>query len=221
MKVYIAGEDPVTHAIIKKVLSYCSDDFEIIAELPARGGQVKRKIPEFNKLSESYPVILLIDLDNYGCAPQLVKQLISNKNDNFIFNIAVDEAEAWLMADREGFASYFKIKLDNIPSPHQTRQGGRKALIEMNFKYKSSFYLTHTLIEKSRSLEFIQQLKPKKGAAKGPEYNGCMLPFIEKTWNINNARQNTDSLNRMIVRLQTLIQHSNPEVTTQRSAAAF
>jgi hypothetical protein len=40
MKVYIVGEDPVTSAVIKKVLSYCSGEFEIIAELPARGGQI-------------------------------------------------------------------------------------------------------------------------------------------------------------------------------------
>ncbi|MDR1594839.1 MAG: DUF4276 family protein [Prevotellaceae bacterium] len=206
MKVYIVGEDPVTYTIIKRILAYCSDDFEIIAELPARGGQVKSKIAEFNKLSYAYPVVLLIDLDNNDCAPQLVKQLISNKNDNFIFNIAVDEAEAWLMADREGFANYFKIMLEDMPSAHQTKQGGRKTLTEMNFAYKSSMFLTHELIKKSKHLEFVQQLTPKKGAAKGPEYNSCMLPFILKIWNIDSARQNADSLNRMIVRLQNMFQ---------------
>jgi hypothetical protein len=207
MKVYIVGEDPVTYAIIKRTLAYCSDDFEIIAELPARGGQVKSKILEFNKLSATCPVVLLIDLDNNDCAPQLVNQLISNKNDNFIFNIAVDEAEAWLMADREGFANYFKIILEDMPTAHKTKQGGRKILTEMNFSYKSSMFLTHELIKKSKHSEFIQQLTPKKGAAKGPEYNSCMLPFIQNIWNIDNARQNTDSLNRMIVRLQNLIQN--------------
>ena len=111
MKVYIVGEDIVTYSIIKRTLAYCSTDFEIIAELPARGGQVKSKISEFNKLSEFNPVVLLIDLDNDSCAPQLISRLVKNKHNDFIFNIAVDEAEAWLMADREGFASYFKIKL--------------------------------------------------------------------------------------------------------------
>jgi hypothetical protein len=180
MKVYIVGEDPVTYAIIKRVLAYCSGGFEIIAELPDQGGQVKSKILEFNALS------------------------ISDKNDNFIFNIAVDEAEAWLMADREGFANYFKIILEDMPTAHKTKQGGRKTLTEMNFSYKSSMFLTHELIKKSKHLEFIRQLTPKKGAAKGPEYNSCMLPFIQNIWNIDNARQNTDSLNRMIVRLQNL-----------------
>jgi len=207
MKVYIVGEDDVTLAVIKRALAYCSDDFEIISSLPARGGQVKSKISEFNKLSETHPVVLLIDLDNNDCAPQLIKQLVKDKNDDFIFNIAVDEAEAWLMADREGFASYFKIKINDMPSTHQTKQGGRKALTEMKFAYKSSMYLTHDLINKSKKSEYIQQLTPKKGAAKGPEYNSCILPFIQNSWNIDYARKNSDSLNRMIMRIEKLIHH--------------
>jgi hypothetical protein len=48
-------------------------------------------------------------------------------------------------------------------------------------------------------------LTPKKEAKKGPEYNSCMLPFIQTGWNIDNARRNTDSLNRMIGRIEHLI----------------
>jgi len=59
MRVYIAGEDDVTLAVIRRALAYCSADCEIIQSLPARGGQVKSKISEFNKLSETYPVVLL------------------------------------------------------------------------------------------------------------------------------------------------------------------
>jgi hypothetical protein len=70
--VYIVGEDAVTKSVIKKVLAYCSDDFEIVSELPVRGGQIKSKMMEFNALSSSFPVILLTDLDTYVCAPQLI-----------------------------------------------------------------------------------------------------------------------------------------------------
>jgi len=206
MKIYIVGEDPVTYAIIKRVLAHCSKDFEIIAELPARGGQIKSKMTEFNALSSSYPVILLMDLDNNGCAPQFIESMLSQKNKNFIVNVAVDEAEAWLMADRKGFADYFRIKLDDMPSTCNTKQGGRKPVIEMDFTYKSSMYLTHDLIQKSKSNIYIQQLTPKEGAAKGPEYNSCILPFIENSWDIDCARQNTDSLNRMITRIEKLIE---------------
>jgi len=29
-----------------------------------------------------------------------------------VFNVAVDEAEAWLMADRDGFAKYISVDVD-------------------------------------------------------------------------------------------------------------
>jgi len=206
MKVFIVGEDPVTYAIIKRMLAHCSQDFEIISELPARGGQIKSKINEFNALAAHTPVILLTDLDATICAPELKGQLINQiQNINFIFNVAVDEAEAWLMADRVGFSGYLGVDIDEIPQPAQKKQGGRIALTEMDFRYKSSMFLTHELIKKSRKKELILQLTPKEGASKGPEYNNGILPFIQEKWNIQNARENSDSLSRMISRLLKLL----------------
>ncbi|MDR1182220.1 MAG: DUF4276 family protein [Bacteroidales bacterium] len=206
MKVYIVGEDPVTYAVIEKVLAFCAPKIEIITKLPARGGEVKCKISEFNKLSESFPVILLTDLDATLCAPLLLAELLKeNKNERFIFNIAVDEAEAWLMADREGFSKYFNIEIGDMPIAALKKQGGRKKLIEMDFACKSSWYLTHELVNKMKKKEHRDQLTPKPGAAKGPEYNPCMLPFIDKYWNIERARINSDSLNRMILRIGNLL----------------
>jgi hypothetical protein len=207
MEVYIVGEDAVTKAIIRRLLAYCSPDFVVIEELPARGGEIKQKIPNFNQLSEKHPVVLLMDLDNNGCAPQLRQKLLTEgiqKNDDFIFNIAVDEAEAWLMADREGFARYFKIPIDKMPSPHQTKQGGMRAFTEMAFSYKSSMYLTRELTSYMGNREYVEQLTPKQGAAKGPEYNSCILPFINGAWDIGKACKNADSLGRMVLRLQKL-----------------
>ena len=206
MKIYIVGEDDVTCAIIKRILNHCSTDFEIISELPARGGQIKSKINEFNKLAAVHPVVLLTDLDATACAPQLLTDLIPiGKNNQFIFNIAVDEGEAWLMADREGFAKFAGVSIESIPLSAQKKQGGRKALTEMDFNYKSSMFLTHEMIKKSNKTELVKQLTPKEGAAKGPEYNTGILPFIVENWNIEEACKNSDSLNRMVNRIKSLI----------------
>lgn len=206
MRLFIAGEDEATKAIIKRVLGFCSDKFEIILELPARGGQIKSKMKEFNNLAERNPVVLLTDLDSNNCAPELKAKLFDfEKHNDFIFNIAVDEAEAWLMADRLGFAKYFGLDINDIPLSVRKKQGGRKELTEMDFSFKSSMFLTHELIKKSKKKEFIVQLSPKKGAAKGPEYNSAILPFIINEWNIELAIQNSDSLSRMIKRLNDLI----------------
>jgi hypothetical protein len=206
MRLFIAGEDEATKAIIKRVLGHCSSNFEIISELPARGGQIKSKMKEFNNLAEKNPVILLTDLDSNNCAPELKAKLIDfEQHKDFIFNIAVDEAEAWLMADRLGFAKYFGLDTNEIPLSVKKKQGGRKELMEMDFSYKSSMFLTHELIKKSKKKDFVVQLSPKKGAAKGPEYNSAILPFIINEWDIELASQNSDSLSRMIKRLHDLI----------------
>ena len=209
MKGYIAAEDPVTFGIIHKILGNVFPEFEIITELPARGGQVKSMIKHFNTLSETNPVILLTDLDNCDCAPRMLYEMLGTaKNDRFIFNIAVDEAEAWLMADRQGFAEYFRLDESYIPNARLTRQGGRIERKEMDFRYKSSLFFGREIICNSSSKELIDQLTPKNGAKKGPEYNSVMLPFISEKWNIESACLNSDSLQRMVSRIRNLRQIS-------------
>lgn len=205
MKIYIVGEDQVTYAVLRKVISYCSSRFEIISELPARGGQIKNKIPEFNKLAAVFPVILLMDLDAEFCAPVLMGKLIPEyKQAQFLVNIAVDEAEAWLMADREGFSDYFGILIEDMPVSYQTKQNGKNSVIEMKFSCKSSWYLTNELMKKSKKNGLIGQLTPKSGATKGPEYNSAMIPFINNIWSVENACKHSDSLQRMVRRIKTL-----------------
>ena len=205
MKVYIVGEDEATKEIIKRVLMFCSNSFEIILELPARGGQIKQKILNFNTLSESYPVILLMDLDAKDCAPIVLQQFFQDtvKNDNFIFSIANDEAEAWLMADRISFSDYFRVPIDLIPEPQRIRNK-KDYYSEMVFPYKSSYYMVSQIIPNSRIKEFRDQMIPQNGAKKGKEYNSALTPFIKNHWDINNARLNSDSLNRMIIRIDRL-----------------
>lgn len=206
MKVYIVGEDEATKEIIKRVLTYCSNSFEIILELPARGGQIKQKIWNFNILSESYPVILLMDLDDKDCAPIVLQQFFhdTEKNNNFIFSIANDEAEAWLMADRNSFSDYFRVPVDLIPLPQRIRNK-KDYFYEMALPYKSSYYMVNQIIPNSRIKEFRDQMIPQNGAKKGKEYNSALTPFIINNWDIDNARINSDSLNRMITRIERLI----------------
>ena len=204
--VYISGEDLVTKTIIERILTYCSPRFKVFKEMPARGGQIKHKISELNRLSRSKPVILLTDLDVTQCPPMLKTSLLANQeqNDDFILNIAVDEAEAWLMADREGFAEYFGIPISEIPNAVPQKMGGRKPLTEMEFPCKSSWMFTHILISKSSKDELKRQIEAQGTATKGKEYNPAVVPFIKNAWSIDAAMPNSDSLTRMVKRLQAL-----------------
>lgn len=210
IRVYISGEDPVTIAVIERLLNYVSAHFSVIMQLPARGGQVKSKIPQFNRLAQSNPVVMLVDVDA-GCAPLLKQKLFEGmeQSSQFLFNVSVDETEAWLMADRQNFASHFGIDVNKIPESVFLKQGGRIGRLEMNFSYKSSLYLTHTLAPLSTKKEIREQVAVtnSNGRTKGKEYNNALVPFIKNDWNIEAAKENSDSLQRMIRRLEELVKN--------------
>lgn len=207
IQVYISGEDPVTKAVIRRILDFVSPRFLIIDNIPARGGEIKKKIPQCNTLASAFPVIMLLDADE-GCAPTLKANLLKEQkqSDKFLLNIAVDEAEAWLMADIDGFAGYFGIDVRDMPKANLTKQGGRKAVVEMEFAMKSSYVFTHQLILKSTKPDFVKQIGVRElGRTKGKEYNAAVIPFIMNIWDIDKAKENSDSLQRMLRRINELI----------------
>jgi hypothetical protein len=211
MDVFVVGEDDACKAIIYRVIDFCcaakGKSLRVVSELPARGGEIKNKIKNFNILSVSTPVILLTDLDNNTCPPAFIATLMGGdvKNENFVLSIAVDEVEAWLLADRGGFARYFDVDVALIPNASRIKMQGRVEKTEIDCKCKTSLYFTSTILPNSRNKSLIEQLTPRYGATKGPEYNTVMVPFIRNSWNIEEAMQNSDSLKGMINRIFRLI----------------
>lgn len=207
MRAIVVGEDDVTKEIIKKLIVSYAPHLDTLQTLPARGSQAIKheNIKAYNILAEKTPVILLTDLDNGQCAPQMQRNILQSivKHPMFIFNIAVEEAETWLMADKENFLSYFGVE-DKIPHATYHKMRGDNARMEILFEYKPSLYMMREIIPTSSKSAVIAQLKPKNGAKKGPEYNTAMIPFITNKWNPENARSQSYSLERMIVRLQSI-----------------
>lgn len=204
--VFIVGEDPVTRAIIHRLVKEYAPEIHIKQSLPARGGEIKSKIAAFNQLALSYPVILLVDMDNDPCPPiaksNLLKDVLS-VSPEFVVNIAVDEGETWLFADREGFAHYFDLPLELVPESRLQKFQGMKARVEVDIPMKSSYFLTHFLISTSRNQVLREQIR-STSSCKGKEYNSAILPFVSDSWNPEAARVNSYSLDKMIQRLQRL-----------------
>lgn len=113
------------------------------------------------------------------------------------------------MADREGFSKYFSIDLGLLPISHTTKLNGPRDVNEMNVRMKSSSVITYDLVPHISSQELKRQLTPKHGASKGPEYNAGILPFINRHWNIKKAMENSDSLKRMVNRLNKLCEQKS------------
>ena len=123
------------------------------------------------------------------------------QNPNFINNIAVDEAEAWLYADPIGLSGYLKVPRSDIPASTNQLMGGPRSRIEVDVPMKTSLHLTSRLILKSSDENLKKQLKSSDGRCKGKEYNLAMIPFILNHWNPERARVNSYSLNGAITRI--------------------
>jgi len=206
MKVYTAGEDPVTCAILRRLIRDYAPHLHILREEPARGGQLKKMISQFNRLAQTTPVILLEDLDTDDCAPITRKKLLNGEEqaEDFIINIAVDEAEAWLYADPEGLSRYLKVPKEDIPVSTLQKMGGVHSRYEVSTPIKTSMHLTKVLINSSTDEELKKMVKSPDGRCKGKEYNPAIVKFIEEKWNPESARKASYSLNGMIARIQAL-----------------
>ena len=202
--VIIVGEDPVTRQVIKKLLQEtCPDGFSILREDPLRGSEVKKLTPNYNALAASVPVILLADLDNNNCPPAEQAAWLNNqpKHPNFMFRFAVDEAESWLLADRNGLADYLGIDATKIPEPSALRPR-EPHNFEIRPRYKTSLFLMRELAAISPKTELKRQLTPLDNTSKSSEYNLALLPFIDRYWNVKDALVNSYSLKKMVLRLQ-------------------
>jgi len=198
--IIIVGEDAVTREIIKRLLRHTRYDINVIREESIRGGEIKQTILNYTRLD--LPVCVLTDLDDSDCPPSLIRDWFGETpiNSNLIFRVACDEAESWLIADKAGFAKFLGIKENLIP--------GLKKLdfknpdnVELKFSYKPSLYMMRELVSKSRNKVIVEQLTPRKGAKKGPEYNTALVPFIQKYWDIEAAVKNSYSLGKAVKRI--------------------
>lgn len=200
MKIDIVGEDQVTQTIIERLINDYRTDLSINNRLPVRGGQIQTLAPKLNLLDSR--IFLLTDLDNYDCPPSLVTDWLGGQpvNPQLLFRVAKDEAESWLMSDREGFSKWLQIDIDLIPTPSII--DNKTGAIELVFPYKPSLYMMLTMASKSSNKELKEYLTPVKGAKKGPGYNSAILPYIKDKWDIENAAKNSESLARTIQRLQ-------------------
>ncbi len=204
-KVYICGvwEDDLQGEIVKKVIASIKRNIELYpiysnrAKGPSGIGYIRSKWKGFYSASTGSPFILLLDLDNTECAPTLRNELgVPPNNKNFIFHIAVREIETWILADTKNFLTYFRIPLDilhKFPYHLESISDPKQFLI--------------SIMRHSKKREFIRAIVPdlESTAQVGKYYNSYLIDFIQNHWDLKNAREKSDSLQRFIEELMRFL----------------
>jgi hypothetical protein len=181
-------EDVLSEGVLRKVLRHFDSKFSVVSCLGREGyGFIKKNLPAFNEASAQACFVVMTDLDDNGCAPSL-RKLWHNQpfHHNLLFRVAIIEVEAWLLANRRSFARYLGVPRDRIPVDSQGIRHPKEFIID--------------LARRSRRPEIISAIVPRSSRRSrvGPDYNGCLLRFVDRHWNFEAARKNSDSLDRAL-----------------------
>ena len=114
----IVAEDVLSLEVLKKVLIATGRAHDIFREVNERGfGNIRKGIPKYLGASRGMRHVVLTDLDQAPCAPGLRRDWgVAVVPEGLQFRVAVRETEAWLLADRAGFAAFAKVDVKKLPA---------------------------------------------------------------------------------------------------------
>jgi len=189
--VNIAVEDELTESLLTKLLSVIPNRYAA-RTIYNRGGNgyLRRSVNGFNLAARGVPFLVGTDLDRYNCPPALIQDwLLGPKHHNLLLRVAVREAEAWVLADKENFARFLGIRPVLIPDDVENIRDPKRELIR--------------LATGSRNRRIREDICPPSRSTRvvGPNYNARLAGFVQNAWDPNTARQRATSLARTIDRL--------------------
>jgi len=126
------------------------------------------------------------------CPGKVVEEWAPNRTPICIVRIVVREIESWALADRNGIASFLKIDINKVPQDVEKLTDPKLSLINLARQSKSSNVKKYMAPEKDST------------ALVGKLYTSEMIRYFSTIWDIEAARENSDSLNRSIIALKNL-----------------
>lgn len=147
---------------------------------------IEGKIRAYNEAAKFDNWIVLIDLDNDDCAPELITKLLPKASSKMCFRIAVREIESWVLGDSDSFKKFFSVNAARIPALPENEVDSKRALLKC--------------IKSSRSSSIKKDMLPSDGslANVGKLYNSKMAEFIRNHWRPKEAAKHCNSLKRAI-----------------------
>lgn len=192
-EIYIATEDALSEAVADRLVEEVNPGLRVAVRMGRKGnGFLKQKLFDLNKTARSIPVFLLTDLDRIECPRTLIDDWWSGGMlaNGMIFRVVVREIEAWLLADRAGFAKLSGAPIGKVPLMPESLDDPKSTLLNLISRYGN------------RRLK--DELLPTKGsrASVGLGYNQALSQFVRKSWSAARAAENANSLERACRRLR-------------------
>jgi hypothetical protein len=189
----VATEDALCEAVARKLLIGARVREREITFVGKKGsGYLRKNLRKYLQASSRFPVLLLTDLDSARCAPSLVAEWMDGETAGscFLFRVAVREVEAWLLADRRGFAEFLGVSEARIERDTETIADPKRYLLELARLAR-------------RELRRGLLPAPNAAARQGFEYNSLLCGFVTDKWSEKRAASGNRSLRAAIERLNS------------------
>ena len=137
-----------------------------VAKIVVKGGktQLDPLLPRYNRAALHSPWVVFRDSDTQ-CPVTLRSRLtagIDTLSPSFLLRIVHPMSEAWLLADRKGFAGFFQIKESQVPDEPERLQNAKLSVL--------------TLCARSRSRVLSREIVAP-GTRTGPLYTALIGEF--------------------------------------------
>ena len=195
---YVSGavEGISDEAILRRLVGTCGVE---VHRVQVQGGKVnlRRALPGYNAAAQRDPWLVLVDLDqDFDCAAALVTDWLPAPSTYMRFRVVVHEIEAWLLADRDRFTSFFSVPASAVPDQPDELPDPRSTLL--------------ATVARSRRRAIRADMLPRPGSGRqvGAAYTSRLIEFAsnsEQGWRPNVAAQNSPSLSSCLTRLDSLI----------------
>jgi hypothetical protein len=190
-RVVLVVEDALSEAVMRRIITDAGDHLAVDRPIVTQGsGTMRRDMPKYRAASRAVPHIVVADLDQVRCAVDLRRQWQAMTiPDTMLFNVAVRETEAWLLADQEGVAVLLGIATNRVPRHADEERDPKRALVN--------------LARRCRNRRLRDELVPAEGSVNqvGPVYTARMSSFVAGSWSVRRARTASPSLARAIDRI--------------------
>ena len=174
--------------IVEAILRTCGHDVD---RRYVTGGKdrLDDRIRGYIGASRFSPFLIVRDLDDEKCAPTLAARLRAGTNAPFV-RIAVRTIEAWLLADNQRAAAWLGVNVTVVPKAPESLSSPKQTLIK--------------LARRSRLRVIRDGIPPADPAYArvGPGYLSLVKEFCESGWRPTAAAERSDSLRRLLQRLE-------------------
>ena len=155
--------------------------------------RLDQRLAAYQNAGRHQPWIVLRDLDvDAECAPTLLERYRVEQTSLFRLQLAVRAIEAWLLADRQGFARFLSVPVNRVPLDPESIKDPKQYVVQ--------------LARQSRSRAIVGGLVPDPGtsASVGRSYATRLIEFSTCDWDPSSAAIRSPSLSSLIRHLTRL-----------------